>query len=212
MRRFLLLLLILPQLALGATISGTVHDIEWIPSDAIVTVSTTPEQKIVALGGEYSFEVNPGTYLLRAESEIDGDLFFDEQEITIETDGIYNLDLILVPSFEDLEDLELEKQPEELDSLSGYLIAWTLFFIVLVIMFLVFFYTKKRTLKSEDDEFRAAVLTVLKKHKGRATQKELRKELPFSEAKASLVLTELESEGKIKKIKKGRGNIIILQK
>ena len=32
---------------------------------------------------------------------------------------------------------------------------------------------------------------------------------PDSEAKISLVLTELEAKGKIKKIKKGRGNIII---
>ena len=42
------------------------------------------------------------------------------------------------------------------------------------------------------------------------TQKDLRKHFAMSEAKISLMITELESLKKIKKIKKGRGNIIIL--
>ncbi|MBN2458300.1 hypothetical protein JXB31_04180 [Candidatus Woesearchaeota archaeon] len=63
-----------------------------------------------------------------------------------------------------------------------------------------------------DEEFRdpvaQAVLNILKKEK-RITQKEIRKQLPDSEAKISLVISEFESKGIIKKIKKGRGNIII---
>lgn len=47
---------------------------------------------------------------------------------------------------------------------------------------------------------------------GRATQKDIRKKIPYSESKISLVITELEHEGKIRKIKKGRGNIIIINK
>jgi len=43
----------------------------------------------------------------------------------------------------------------------------------------------------------------------RVTQKEMRKQFPVSEAKISLILAELESKGKIEKLKKGRGNIII---
>ncbi len=61
-----------------------------------------------------------------------------------------------------------------------------------------------------EDKVAETILALLKKNDGRATQKELRKHLPLSEAKISLVLTELESAGKIRKIKKGRGNIIIL--
>jgi uncharacterized membrane protein len=45
---------------------------------------------------------------------------------------------------------------------------------------------------------------------GRTTQKDLRRAIPYSEAKISLMIAELESQGKLKKIKKGRGNIIIL--
>ena len=56
------------------------------------------------------------------------------------------------------------------------------------------------------------IMRLLRKNKGRLTQKEIRKEFPLSEAKISLMIAELESLGKIKKIKKGRGNIIVLKK
>jgi uncharacterized membrane protein len=46
---------------------------------------------------------------------------------------------------------------------------------------------------------------------GRINQLELRQMLPYSEAKVSLMLADLESRGLIRKIKKGRGNIIILK-
>ena len=51
------------------------------------------------------------------------------------------------------------------------------------------------------------IISILKKNGGRATQKDIRKEIPLSEAKISLMIAELESRGKIEKIKKGRGNI-----
>lgn len=54
------------------------------------------------------------------------------------------------------------------------------------------------------------LLKVISAMGGRTTQTELRKKLSYSEAKISLMLTDLESRGLIKKIKKGRGNIIIL--
>ena len=62
---------------------------------------------------------------------------------------------------------------------------------------------------AEDEMLRQAI-EIIKKNDNRMTQKDLRKELPFSEAKISLLVAQLESEGKIKKIKKGRGNILIL--
>ena len=53
---------------------------------------------------------------------------------------------------------------------------------------------------------------LIKKEGGRISQKDLRKQIPLSEAKISLMIAELESKGVIDKIKKGRGNIIILKK
>ena len=50
------------------------------------------------------------------------------------------------------------------------------------------------------------------KNNERTTQKDLRKQIPLSEAKISLIVAELEHEGKIKKIRKGRGNILVYVK
>lgn len=56
------------------------------------------------------------------------------------------------------------------------------------------------------------ILTILRKHDGRMTQKELRKEMMhLSEAKISLLLTELEHKGKLEKIKRGRGNVVVVR-
>ncbi len=54
------------------------------------------------------------------------------------------------------------------------------------------------------------VIRIIEKNGGRITQLDLRKALPYSEAKVSLMVTDLESRGIVKKIKKGRGNIIVL--
>lgn len=55
-----------------------------------------------------------------------------------------------------------------------------------------------------------SVITTIDKNGGRITQLELRKMLPYSEAKISLIISELEDAGYLKKIKRGRGNVLIL--
>ncbi|MBI5397870.1 hypothetical protein HZB03_00255 [Candidatus Woesearchaeota archaeon] len=55
-----------------------------------------------------------------------------------------------------------------------------------------------------------AVIAFLKREGGRTTQKDLRREIPYSEAKISLMISELEDKKLVKRIKKGRGNIIIM--
>ncbi|VVB99698.1 Uncharacterised protein [uncultured archaeon] len=55
-------------------------------------------------------------------------------------------------------------------------------------------------------------VSAMKKAGGFLAQKELRKAMPFSEAKVSLIVTELEEMGAVKKFKRGRGNIIKLVK
>ncbi len=55
------------------------------------------------------------------------------------------------------------------------------------------------------------VLSVIRDDDGRISQKELRARLKYSEAKVSLMITDLEDRGLVKKVKKGRGNVIILK-
>ena len=63
---------------------------------------------------------------------------------------------------------------------------------------------------SYEDDITKQIIHIIKEEGGRTTQKLIRKKIPLSEAKISLAITELVANGKIKKIKKGRGNIIIL--
>jgi len=60
----------------------------------------------------------------------------------------------------------------------------------------------------ELDDDAKSVLRALDGMEGRATQKELKETLRFSDAKLSLILTELEGLGHIKKFRRGRANII----
>ncbi|RXA19957.1 MarR family transcriptional regulator [Methanosarcina sp. MSH10X1] len=54
------------------------------------------------------------------------------------------------------------------------------------------------------------VLDIIRGHKGRISQKHLRSRLVYSEVKVSLLLSELEKRGLIKKLKHGRENIVVL--
>jgi predicted HTH transcriptional regulator len=55
------------------------------------------------------------------------------------------------------------------------------------------------------------ILSFIKEEGNRTTQKDIRKKFPLSEAKISLMIAELEAKGKVEKIKKGRGNIIVIK-
>ncbi|AKB85644.1 hypothetical protein MCMEM_1591 [Methanococcoides methylutens MM1] len=54
------------------------------------------------------------------------------------------------------------------------------------------------------------VLDIIRSSGGRITQKDLRSKLSYSEAKVSLIVSDLENRGLVEKFKKGRGNIIII--
>jgi len=51
---------------------------------------------------------------------------------------------------------------------------------------------------------------IISRHGGRITQKELRGILKHSEAKVSLMISDLENRGVVHKFKQGRGNVIVL--
>jgi len=61
----------------------------------------------------------------------------------------------------------------------------------------------------DNDELK--ILSILKENDGRMRQKDVREILNFSESKMSLIITELEVSGYIKRIKKGRTNILKLK-
>ncbi len=98
---------------------------------------------------------------------------------------------------------------------------WTIYLLgVLLIAALALFILIKKYLrfgsllgaKKELGQDEMAVLKIIKENEGRMEQKTLRDILRYSESKMSLLLTELEVTGYVKRFKKGRENIIKLKK
>ncbi len=213
---FVILLLSIP-FASAANLYGLVYDLDLnIVKEAQISIDTVPLQKQITKEGGYSFEVSPGVYTLTAEHYKNGALDSSTKEkVIIERGGSYIYDIILFPLVS--EDIEIE---EELSSnLFGGDRSWKDF--VLIVIFLLFvgiiaYLFQKRKKQPESigqlDAELLKLLACIRKEGGRTTQKDIRKTFPYSEAKISLMLTELEDKGLLKRIKKGRGNIILLQK
>ncbi|RME31019.1 hypothetical protein D6789_04015 [Candidatus Woesearchaeota archaeon] len=136
---------------------------------------------------------------------------------------MFQFDLFFFPETEEdeqfLEELDSEVVPIELtpqprtENILGRLL---LVLLLLAAGGATYYFLKRRSQLVVDNFFEAPneldrVLTLIKKAGGRITQKDLRKQLPESEAKVSLMIAQLEAQGKIQKIKRGRGNILILK-
>ena len=137
---------------------------------------------------------------------------------------LHTLDLILFPVFGADENLDIDVDVADEAALpleSGT--TWQYWFGALIIAAVTWFVLRRRKHTTPTDIPAAAqpetstkkelddLVAIVKKLGGRTTQKELRKEVPYSEAKVSLMLTELEHKGVVEKIKRGRANIIILK-
>jgi uncharacterized membrane protein len=221
---YLIVLLILSQIASAATIHGTVYDLYLSKQDdVVVNINSNPIQTFVAKNGTYSFEITNGNYNITAKYSEGGILKSEATEsILIKQNGDYNVDLILFPVLE----------PETVEDINfndsyfnkGISIVEIIIFIIALIGFgviIYFLFRSRKMLKEVAEEVKKSsentsdlareVLDFIKSQEGRTTQKDIRKNFPSSEAKISLVISELEDKGIVKRIKKGRGNIIVLR-
>lgn len=206
-----------------ATIHGVVY--YWFTLEpmegAIVDINTTPEQTMVAADGSYSFEVPPGDYTISAFYYQDGTLLYhDEDNLTVVSGGDYRIDLILFPTLEENEIPENDVVPSIETGEDNFLPAVVLFLTVIAAAVAIGYYGVKRRPKKLEDiytpkivglpEDLKQIVDILKQHGGRMHQLDLKKQIPLSEAKISLMLADLESRGIVRKIKRGRGNVIVL--
>lgn len=212
----MLFIVIFSGLASAATIKGDVYDLSLNKvRDVVISIDSTPKQSVVAKDGSYSFSLGKGSYTLSVKSD-KGSV---EETIEIDEDGVFNLDLILFPADEEIEDLDLEIDIEEDSKL---LLISIIIILVLLILGLLYWRFKPKKLEEEKNEESKEVIgessdldeliEFIKEEGGRTTQKDIRKKFGLSEAKISLMITELEHKNKVKRIKKGRGNIVILEK
>ncbi len=237
----LLLVLILSTtpFTLAASLRGTIYNLNLDPElNVLVEINTAPPQKMLASEGVYSFQLPPGRYTLTARKEA----LEITEEIEIpataanEAAGEFVIDLFLIPDTLDEENLWKEAEEELVEEEPGGM-KWQYAVALLIILWALWRYQKVRRkygplrlfrqkIKEESKKSMAQhkeelakepgyldkALEIIKKHDGRISQKELRKEMLYlSEAKISLILTELEHKGKVEKIKKGRGNVVILK-
>lgn len=223
MRWVLVALLLLPVVQ-AATIYGSVYDFSLnTVRNAVVEINSTPNQVIVAKNGTYSFSVLPGQYVLKArDAKTDAEI---EENITV-AEGQYVLDLILLPALG--QDESLLEGPEEVPDVESVIedkpvTSWLLWTVVFALLAYIIYRVSKKPAKEiivekevvkEIKEVAVAeelneIMKFIEKEGGRTTQKDIRKQFPYSEAKISLMIDELESKGLVKKVKKGRGNVIL---
>lgn len=221
----LILCIMLPS-TIAALVTGTVYDISLTPVDGVVIeINSVPQQRIISTDGTYHVLLNPGNYTLTAMKEEDK----ISENISIVNDGDYQLDLFLFPGFSEEDELINDTDVPLVGSIENFPIFpkknfslhdILLMFVLLIITFIVIVLVTRKTKKEDatpkesfldgpDDE--EHLLSILRQEGGRITQKDLRKHFALSEAKISLMVSSLENKGKVQKIKKGRGNIIILK-
>ena len=202
----------------AATIYGNIYDLSLSKVlGARVEVNTTPQQRLISKDGSYSFDIPNGFYTIKSELRGNGIGGSESRNITITQEGNYVIDLILFPNFEEDEitqEVEIGLPAEKKSSTSLFVLIFV--FVLGIISYFVFKSNgrkeKGKEAKEDTEKDLDGLIKIIKQEGGRITQKEIRKEIPLSEAKISLMIAELEHKGVIEKIKKGRGNIIILKK
>ena len=212
----LVILFIVPYTAQAATIEGGVYDLFLEKTQGVIV--EVGEQTLVSQNGMYSFDVSEGTYTITAE-EMQGPSVVSraEEQVVVSENITYRVDLILFPTFEQEQDIISETEGMS-PSLPGNGADYSLFLlagVIAAIVMLVLIFWKLKSLKPIREAPLPAdlerIVKITKKAGGRITQRELRTEIDLSEAKISLMIADLEDRKIIKKVKKGRGNIIILE-
>ena len=211
----------------SAIIEGRIYSWESFEpvNKCVVTINSTPAQKIVAVNGGYSFNVPPGVYRIEVICYTYQNLYATEI-VEVTKNGTFQIDILAQPPLEDLNinitELNFSVDDKSKDfgnmrsSTEMNYFYFAFFFIVLSAGIGIYhhFTRKKRSLTLDEKvlpEDLNEIIEIIRKEGGRITQKELKKRTGYSDAKISLMIADLEKRGKVEKIKKGRGNIIFLK-
>ncbi len=210
-----------------ATVQGTIYDLwtfEPVENVVIKVYSGSAlHMQTVALDGTYSLSLPPGSYTIEGKKYYsENTVIADAQEnITVQAGDNLTLDLILFPTYEE-ESPDVEPIEEEEAGVGVFWLGIVAVLIVAVVVTIIIYH--RRILRLVEKEVTASsstkvvgvpddleeVLNVVREGGGRINQVELRQKLPYSEAKVSLMISDLEDRGLVRKIKKGRGNIVVL--
>ncbi|MFH2028317.1 MAG: winged helix-turn-helix transcriptional regulator [Nanoarchaeota archaeon] len=211
---YLLMFIITLHIASAAILHGSIYDSKLNRlNNVVVEVNSSSPQVFVSKEGQYSFVLEPGDYNIHATYQISGSNYlYTEHNLTITKDSYIQKDLLLRP-------VQNKDMPTGAAIGAGGLVSYSILIsiaaVILIIILGVTVYKFKFAtpeVKPEPISQNNDILKILDEEGGRTTQKEIRKKIPLSEAKISLMISELENDGVLKRIKKGRGNVIILNK
>ncbi len=217
-----LIVCIMPILAQAAVLSGTVYN-EFLEVEPNVVILVDGE-RFVSSDGEYSFVLQPGEYEVTYQKlGREGLVIYSQVEhIAITQEKEYIFDAILLLSLENSQVPVDQSGTNYFESMTSFAI----FFSVILVLAAGWLLRTKQLVNGKTDlnlneqklpekvverSFEDVVIEFIKEAGGRVTQKDIRKRFPASEAKISLMLSELEHDGVVRKLKKGRGNIVLLQ-
>ncbi len=212
---FFLLVVLLLSAAEAAVVTGKLYDSRFeILKNTVVEINTFPKQTYVSKDGTYTFTLTSGRFTLTAFHKLNnGTILYASKQVLMPSAGTYKVDLILDKPYTG-EELPSELNRNFLNRIPMALflsLTGSLLFVISILVFFLFRKKNTKTLTYEDNDIQDFIKAI-RDEGGRTTQKELRKKFQkYSEAKVSLIVSEMESKGIIEKIKKGRGNIIILK-
>ena len=216
-------------------------DFEKPLRNSIVEINSIPEQSKVATDGTYSFDdLQPGNYTIRAKFYRNNVMEYSAEEVVriVDREGNFNIDILLFPvtdsEIEYLGDMNLTGDIDLKNDPPSDTYLWVVGILIILSAALIILWIWKKktasngqiindppvkhlekipdTVEKEIPEDLRNLYALIMKKGGRVTQKDLRGDMKCSEAKVSLMLDDLEDRGYIKKIKKGRSNIIIAEK
>lgn len=214
--------LLLMALSLSASISGTFYSaytLEPVGGPVILEAKGPVYYKAVFIEN-YSLDLAPGNYSMEAYTP-NRTLVAEPENVSVENGTKWDFVLFYADTFEATDtnistgDINADVSgPEAPMDWKTLLLAVSILFIVMAII--IFIITGRREelheaavegnrgLSEDEDKF----LLILYENEGIIEQTELRKGASWSDAKASLLAKSLESQGYVKRIRKGRKNIV----
>ena len=211
----------------AATLQGNVYSADSFDAvqGATVKLEGASTYQVFSSDGTYSMEVAPGAYNISATYYENGTMKgYAKDEIVVGAEGAsYDIVLFSPEEFEGVESFGVgeidENIPErQKEDWTPLLVVGAVLLIVIVAVAAYFLLGKKKDgekpkveKKKELDEEEKKVIEILKGSEGMRNQKELREILKCTDTKISLLISSLEAQGYVKRIKKGRENIVKLK-
>lgn len=211
----------------AATLQGNVYSADSFDAvqGAMVKLEGASTYQVFSSDGTYAMEVAPGAYNISAYYYENGTLKgYAKDEIMVGADGAsYDIVLFSPDEFEGVEGFGFadvdENIPEGRKDDWTALAGWAVLLIFVMVAAAYFFLSKKKgekppevQKKKEPDDEEKKVIEILKGSEGMRNQKELREILKCTDTKISLLISSLEAQGYVKRIKRGRENIVKLVK